>query len=329
MPRDGRNCTLKENDPMKTALVSILLLSFAVCFNCAAETPTNELPMYGNVPFTEHQKKINEDFLQSCLKEFGTRKAAAENALSFAWSYYREGNKKTAMKRFNQAWLLDPDNANAFFGFGFLVSEQGKIDEAIKYYKKAVELKPDFPVALSNLGREYYNKAYSIYLQRGRKDQEAKKYLDEALKLYERAAKAAKTDKSLKQDDIADIYYQWAVSLEFNGEYSRSWEKIKTCREYGGKCIQPAFITELTKFMPEPKGPPTAVRDETGKKAPEKKPDFVLSGIMYDPKKPEAMINDKIVKAGDTVDGATVVEIKRENVRMNYNGREIRLDLIR
>lgn len=238
---------------MKTLLALILLFSFAACFDCAAETPSNELPMYGNVPFTEHQIKLNEDLFASAIRQFGTKKAASENAITLAWNYYNKGDKKTAMKRFNQAWLLDPYNAQAFFGFAFLISEQGNRDEAIKYYKRAIELKADYPMALSNLGCQYYNKAYSIYLQRGKKDADTKEYLDEALKSHEKAAIAAESDETLGQDDLAYIYYQWAVSLEFNDEYAKAWEKIKTCREYGGKCIEPGFIKELTKFMREPK----------------------------------------------------------------------------
>lgn len=50
---------------------------------------------------------------------------------------------------------------------------------------------------------------------------------------------------------------------------------------------------------------------------------FVLGGIMGS----DAIVNDKIVKVGATVDGAKVVEIARKKVRLDNQGKEITLCL--
>ncbi len=42
--------------------------------------------------------------------------------------------------------------------------------------------------------------------------------------------------------------------------------------------------------------------------------DLVLSGIIWDDKKPYCIINEKVVKAGDEISGYKVVEIKKESV---------------
>ena len=41
-----------------------------------------------------------------------------------------------------------------------------------------------------------------------------------------------------------------------------------------------------------------------------------LSGILYDPKSSKAIINDRIVRVGDEVEGARVISIGRDNVEL-------------
>lgn len=55
--------------------------------------------------------------------------------------------------------------------------------------------------------------------------------------------------------------------------------------------------------------------------------DFELTGIMYDPKRPSAVVNNTIVGIGDTVDDAKVLVIKRNRVTLLYRNREIVLRL--
>ena len=46
-----------------------------------------------------------------------------------------------AMKRFNQAWLLDPNNHNIYIGFGDILNKRGYIKNASLMYQKAEKLK--------------------------------------------------------------------------------------------------------------------------------------------------------------------------------------------
>ena len=227
----------------------VYFLSITICLFCSGcgKTPFNEIPMYGGVEFTPEQKEINEKFIQDVVKQFGDRKTAAEKSVGFGWHYYNEKHDtKTAMKRFNQAWLLDPNNAGAFFGFGFLMAEKKKYDEAIVYYKRSMELDPNNAVVVCNLGRMYETKAY--ILRRQHKREEMLKNLDESMELYEKAIKVATTN-----DDLGYIYYSWAVALELMDNYAEAWDKIKLARKHNGYYIEPGFIKHLSRSMPEPK----------------------------------------------------------------------------
>ena len=67
------------------------------------------------------------------------------------------------------------------------------------------------------------------------------------------------------------------------------------------------------------------------KKEKEKKKEgmpFELTGIVYDAHRPEAIINNTIVKIGDTIDGAKIVEITKHGVKLYYENRLIMLNSV-
>lgn len=47
-------------------------------------------------------------------------------------------------------------------------------------------------------------------------------------------------------------------------------------------------------------------------------PNLEVNGIFYDDKEPYVIVNDKVVKIGDTIDGAKVIEIKPDFVKFEY-----------
>ncbi len=55
------------------------------------------------------------------------------------------------------------------------------------------------------------------------------------------------------------------------------------------------------------------------------KRNFNLSGIVYSPKGSYCIINDKVVKVGETVGGATLLAITPEKVDLDYQGETISL----
>src|SRR2546430_11096309 len=51
------------------------------------------------------------------------------------WKYFQQGDYETALRRFQMAIRHDPDFAPAYFGAANVYSAEGKLDEAIKYYR--------------------------------------------------------------------------------------------------------------------------------------------------------------------------------------------------
>tara|TARA_B100000315_G_C14444369_1_gene526128 strand:+ start:302 stop:985 length:684 start_codon:yes stop_codon:yes gene_type:complete len=60
---------------------------------------------------------------------------------------------------------------------------------------------------------------------------------------------------------------------------------------------------------------------------PKKVAGFQLTGIIYNPNKPKAIINDTIKGVGDSIDGAKVIKITEEKVVLDDRGREVILDI--
>ena len=73
-----------------------------------------------------------------------------------------------AVRYLEKALEVKPKNFELHNHLGSLLSKLNRIDDAEKAYNKALDLKPDYNVALNNLGnvhygRQEYNKAIELY----------------------------------------------------------------------------------------------------------------------------------------------------------------------
>lgn len=126
-----------------------------------ADYPINELPMYGLREKTAEQKRADEAYIEAMTQDGKSRAEAAESAARMAWNIFYQGDKATAIRRFNQAWLLDPQNQLALWGFAVTCIDRGQLEDAIRYYRMAIEAGPenpglqrDYDIALRMLARE-------------------------------------------------------------------------------------------------------------------------------------------------------------------------------
>ncbi len=102
-------------------------------------------------------------------------------------------------------------------------------------------------------------------------------------------------------------------------------------------------VERIKQFVPDPPAPQkTAVRKKTSAKRSSiretlgtlkrkfnkiRNNNMELQGIIYDKACPRAIINDTVVKAGDTVEGAKVVKIDEKSVAMSLRDKKIILKL--
>jgi hypothetical protein len=75
----------------------------------------------------DEQKQLNSLVINEVTKEAGSKQAALKRTVKLAWRYfYKSNDRGAAIKLFNQAWLLDPDSDEVYYGFGVLMSLRGR-----------------------------------------------------------------------------------------------------------------------------------------------------------------------------------------------------------
>ena len=58
-----------------------------------------------------------------------------------------QGKLEEAIEAYNKALAIKPDYAEAYYNMGIALQEQGKLEEAIEAYNKSLAIKPDYAAA--------------------------------------------------------------------------------------------------------------------------------------------------------------------------------------
>ena len=114
--------------------------------SCSDWDKRNVIPMYG-VSNEERYRQCPVDesndavFINSVTTMEGKNKIeAAKQFIEYGRVSISKGNLDVAMRRFNEAWLLDPNNADIYFGFAMVLYDKKEYGEVWKYVVKAESL---------------------------------------------------------------------------------------------------------------------------------------------------------------------------------------------
>jgi Tfp pilus assembly protein PilF len=183
----------------------------------------NEMPMYGGINKNEKMKKADADLIATIEKQGYSRQSGSQDAVSKGWFYFEKGDLSTAMKRFNQAWLLDPENGDVYHGFAVIVHKRDNaISEAEKYFKMALSKSRVSVNAYVDYGR---------FLWVQNRYDESLIQLDKAIKISPKAYNA--------RSNISFVYYKkgdfiqackWAKAAKDNNDQLESGYLEAMCR---------------------------------------------------------------------------------------------------
>ena len=135
---------------ISASILALLLVTSAK----AQSLPINLLPMFGEVEKTEAMKAMDTAFILSIQQTYPSRKEGSKQVQKIGWAQWQQGDKLTAMLRFNQAWLLDPENGDTYHGFALVISSRGGLPSEVERLFKIAVSKPDVAeVALVDYGR--------------------------------------------------------------------------------------------------------------------------------------------------------------------------------
>lgn len=136
--------------------------------------PPSEQPFFGFVVKTSEQRAADESFVKAMLAAVGTREKAFEEATNRGWRAISKGNPAEAAKRFNQAFLLAPEQSGVYHGFAAVAQMRFQdtdfADELFKVARKQ-------PNPLKSL-----NADYGRVLLIAKRPREAQPVLEQAVK---------------------------------------------------------------------------------------------------------------------------------------------------
>lgn len=158
--------------------------------------------------------------LQEGVKKFPDHNYFFGNLLDY---YNTSGKYKEALEFADAMVQRSPEDAHMQYVKGYLCQNLQKYDEAITAYKAAINLKPDYAEACSNLGLIYCQQANDLSANmtssfgsaQYKKDQETLKgFYREAKPYYEKARELRPDKKEMWLNGLYTIYYMLNMGPE-------------------------------------------------------------------------------------------------------------------
>jgi|SRR6185369_5741032 len=236
-----------ENSTSKYYAVAYVMALFLLLGGCATSPGKriDNFPMYGQpvIERPDFLKKADEDFIKQAIVGFGSREAASKAWYTQAEKFMQEDNLDYAMRRYNQSWLLNPNNYQPYWGFARVAAEQNRLDEAIVHLEKSKVLCDDDyqkVALLADAGTMYSYKAESIPEER--RDERARNFS---------LANRYFAESTNLDPKYSNSWLRWSQSLFREGKYAEAWEKLKKARYLGAK-VNDTYLNKLEQKMPDP-----------------------------------------------------------------------------
>ncbi|WP_310394469.1 hypothetical protein [Hymenobacter sp.] len=202
-----------------------------------AARPARLLPLFGGLTPAQATQLLGEARLKAIAASFASTAEASAFFTTKGFEYLRENQPDTAAYRFNLAWLLNPQNAEAYRGLGIIASAQPSPDAAIGLLTKGLVLAPTSGLLLSDLGASHLIR----YGQTKKK-----KDLTAGLDLLQRATVADPTNAVAWQQLARGLYYQ--------EKYPEAWAAVHKGQALSVSSLDFELISDLQAKLPDPQG---------------------------------------------------------------------------
>ena len=198
-----------------------------------AKTDIRLQPEYGNVKKTDGQIKSDNELIRSSLKVDTTPRKASDHLVQLGFNYLSKDDMRTAMYRFNQAWLLDPKNENVYWGFGAIYGTFNDYPTAIIQYDKGLAINPNSSVILTDKATLYF----AGFQHDPNHDQNK---LNTAIDLLKKSYGIdAKNQNTI---------FKLSVCYFLNKDCTNAWKFYDECKQLGGQPISEEFTSALKQM---------------------------------------------------------------------------------
>lgn len=230
---------------MKINLILLLLLSLNLHGQNANLEQWQEMaskdislqPEYGNVEKTAEQLQYDANFLEEMLEEIKDTIAACEKMVELGFQkLYENGDPVTAMRRFNQAFLLNPGNADVYYGYGTVYFNLGSMKAAREQYDKGLKLDPIHTLMLTDYGTTYLGDYYELYDV----DKDlAEEQLENALKYFHKS--------NLIDDQNPDTLFKLSIVNLYNDDCRNAKKFLKEAKGIENSHIPADYEEQVRK----------------------------------------------------------------------------------
>jgi Flp pilus assembly protein TadD len=196
-------------------------------------------PRYGYKPKNEAQRASDAEFVRLMLEQEPDRRKASGQLLLHGFDLLRQGEMPYAMFRFNQAWLLDSTNADAYWGFGTFFMELDKPSIAHQQYRQGLRLdSANVHLLTADAAASLYERGSTVLADPAL----AERHVQAALQQLLRAQALAPADPG--------VLYRLAVCRMLRGECDEAWRCYDACRIDPDAPIEAGFEEQLRAACP-------------------------------------------------------------------------------
>lgn len=209
----------------------LALAQFSPHAQAANACPANLIPMYEGVIKNEAMLKSDEKLIQEVVKQEHSRTKGAAIVAASGWRYFiQQRDPLTAMKRFNQAWLLDPENGEAYYGMAVMsevLRDSGQFPDCP--YSPALSDRL-FKIAFTKPGTSPTAKVdYGRFLW-------TQDRLDESITVLREVTTTAPQARNARSN-LAFVYYR-------KGDFVQACDWAKEARKVGD-ILEPGFLEDM------------------------------------------------------------------------------------
>ncbi len=196
-------------------------------------------PRYGDQAKNAAQKASDAEFVAAVLADHPEPRTASSRLVDHGSALLAAGDQVQSMMRFNQAWLVDSTNADAYWGFGNYFLALDRPAMALQWFKRGAELDPNHVRSLLGLATAALAEQYAT---RKENPAHADELVAAALTVLLRAEKLAPNDPA--------IVYRLAVCHMIRGECEQARKQHQRCLELPGCAPDGGFEDQLRAKCP-------------------------------------------------------------------------------
>jgi tetratricopeptide (TPR) repeat protein len=227
---------------MNITIFSLLATAMVLFGLPVSAQPVDQIPMYGGFDRAADPavRDADEKLFTDTTKHYGSREKASAAFVSNGFGFYGRDDLAAAMRRFNQAWLLDPKNPEVYFGFAVILHDKGNNCEAIKQFDKAAS----FGTYIRGMAPDAARVIVLCTI-------DDKSLSEEARSTLIRRSEALYVEALAREPDKGYVHASMASAFYWRKKYPEAWAAVKLSRASGGR-LPEQFLRMLREKMVEP-----------------------------------------------------------------------------